>query len=400
MLYRKVSITMTKECLYGLIEQQKEYLFEMSDQIHDNPEYDGKEYKAATLLEEYLEKNGFVVESGLGEWPTAFRAVYCQGEGGIRIGLLCEYDALKGIGHGCGHHMQGPCICSVAVALKKASLNKPFTLVVYGTPAEETRGAKINLLEDGYFRDIDVALMMHGGTDTYVDERSMAMSYYCVNFYGISSHASRSPEQGRSALDALLLAFNGVEYLREHVQDDVRMHYTISELPGAANVVPAHAFGEFSLRSYSRKELDDVCVRFEKIIQGAALMADVTYDMKKVKAIDSKIPCYKLNEIIIDNAIACNAPGISHARNNMGSTDFGNVASHLPSSCIYVKFVPSGTPDHSQAFVDAGKSKDGHDAILYGAKILVGTCWDLIFNFDIKKELWEDFEKAKCEGMY
>ncbi len=390
---------MTKEYLYELIEQQKECLFEMADQIHDNPEYDGKEHKAATLLKNYLAKNGFVVEFGLGEWPTAFRAVYRQGEGGIRIGLLCEYDALKRIGHGCGHHMQGPCICSVAVALKKANLNESFTLIVYGTPAEETRGAKINLLEHGYFRDIDVALMMHGGTDTYVDERSMAMSYYCVNFYGISSHASRTPEQGRSALDALLLAFNGVEYLREHVQDDVRMHYTISELPGAANVVPAHAFGEFSLRSYSRKVLDDVCIRFEKIIQGAAMMADVTYDIKKVKALDSKIPCNKLNKIIIDNAIACNAPGISHARNNTGSTDFGNVASRLPSSCIYVKFVPSSTPDHSQAFVDAGKSKEGHNAILYGAKILVGTCWNLISNFDIKKELWEDFEKAKCEGM-
>lgn len=288
--------------------------------------------------------------------------------------------------------MQGPCICSVAVALKKANLNNPFKLVVYGTPAEETRGAKIDLLEEGYFRDIDVALMMHGGTDTYVDEKSMAMPYYCVNFHGKSSHASRSPEQGRSALDALLLAFNGVEYLREHVQDDVRMHYTISELLGAANVVPVNAFGEFCLRSYSRKVLDDVCVRFEKIIQGVALMADVTYDIKKVKAIDCKISCSKLNEIIMDNAIACNAPGISSARNNTGSTDFGNIASRLPSSCIYVKCVPSGTPEHSQAFVDAGKSKDGHDAILYGAKILAGTCWDLI---DSKKEIWEDFEKAK-----
>ena len=137
-----------KEKLYLLILDQSQRLLDMADHIFDKPEYDGEEYFAAGLLEDYLEENGFQVERGLTGWPTAFRAVWKQGEGGPRIGLLCEYDALRQLGHGCGHHMQGPCICGTAVALKNAGFDSPFELVVYGTPAEETRGAKITMWEN------------------------------------------------------------------------------------------------------------------------------------------------------------------------------------------------------------------------------------------------------------
>ena len=155
-----------KDKLKQLILDQSERLLTMADSIFYRPEYDGEEVFASGLLEDYLEENGFQVERGLGSWPTAFRAVWKHGQGGPRIGLLCEYDALRQLGHGCGHHMQGPCICGTAVALKNAGIEEPFELVVYGTPAEETRGSKITLWEDGFFRDIDVALMMHGGPDT------------------------------------------------------------------------------------------------------------------------------------------------------------------------------------------------------------------------------------------
>lgn len=372
-----------KEKLYQLVLDQSEQLFSMSDRIFDNPEYDGEEFFASGLLEDYLEDNGFQVERGLTDWPTAFRATWKNGEGGPRIGLLCEYDALRKLGHGCGHQMQGPCICGTAVALKNAGFDRPFELVVYGTPAEETRGAKITLWESGYFRDIDVALMMHGGPDTCVDEKSLALSNYTVTF------------QGRSALDALLLTFNAIEFLREHVRDDTRMHYTINESPGPANVVPARAVGSFSLRSYSREVLNDVCHRFENIIQGAALMTGVEYFISKDKDIDNKVPCFALNDVIMDNAAACGAPGIAPPRKKTGSTDFGNVTNHMPGCCIRVKFVPAGTSSHSQAYVDAGKSPQAHDAVLTGAKVLAGTACDLICTEGLMEKLWEDFEKAK-----
>ena len=384
-----------KENLYQLIEEQREKLWAMADQIHDDPEYDGEEYHAAALLEDYLEQNGFSVERGLGQWPTAFRATWSQGEGGPRIGLLCEYDALRGLGHGCGHHMQGPCICGTAVALKNAGFTQPFSLVVYGTPAEETRSAKVTMWEDGCFRDIDVALMMHGGPDTCVDEKSLALTNYVVEFKGQGAHAALAPEKGRSALDALLLAFQGVEFLREHVREDTRMHYTITESPGPTNVVPARAVGEFSLRSYSREVLDGVCRRFEQIIQGAALMADVDYEITREKSLDNKVPCLALNDIIMDNARACGAPGIAPPRKKTGSTDFGNVTNHMPGCCIRVQFVPTGTSSHTQTFVDAGKTQVAHDAILYGAKTLAGTACDLICKPELVQTLWADFEQAK-----
>lgn len=384
-----------KENLYQLIEEQREKLWAMADQIHDDPEYDGEEYHAAALLEDYLEQNGFAVERGLGQWPTAFRATWSQGEGGPRIGLLCEYDALRGLGHGCGHHMQGPCICGTAVALKNAGFTQPFSLVVYGTPAEETRSAKVTMWEAGCFRDIDVALMMHGGPDTCVDEKSMALTNYIVEFKGQGAHAALAPEKGRSALDALLLAFQGVEFLREHVREDTRMHYTITESPGPTNVVPARAVGEFSLRSYSREVLNGVCRRFEQIIQGAALMADVDYEITREKSLDNKVPCLALNDIIMDNAQACGAPSIAPPRKKTGSTDFGNVTNHMPGCCIRVQFVPTGTSSHTQTFVDAGKTQAAHDAILYGAKTLAGTACDLICKPELVQTLWADFEQAK-----
>lgn len=384
-----------KERLYDLIDAQRERLFDIADYIHDHPEYDGEEVEASALLEDYLEEHGFAVERGLKGWPTAFRAVYSQGEGGPRIGLLCEYDALRGLGHGCGHHLQGPCICAAAVALKKAGFAQPFSVVVYGTPAEETRSAKVSMWEDGCFRDIDVALMMHGGPDTCVDEKSLALSNFLVTFRGVGAHAALAPEKGRSALDALLLAFNGIEFLREHVREDTRMHYTIKESPGPTNVVPARAIGEFSLRSYSRDVLNDVCTRFKKIIEGAAMMADVDFEIVQEKSLDNKVPCYALNDVLMDNARACGAPGLGPVRKKTGSTDFGNVTNHMPGCCIRVKFVPAGTSSHSQAFVDAGKTQEGHDAILYGAKTLAGTACDILSDPALLRKMWADFEEAR-----
>lgn len=384
-----------KEKLYGLVEAQADRLLSMADQIFDNPEYDGEEFFASGLLEDYLEENGFAVERGLKDWPTAFRATWKQGEGGPRIGLLCEYDALRNLGHGCGHHMQGPCICGTAVALKNAGIDKPFELVVYGTPAEESLSAKVTMWENGCFRDIDVALMMHGGPDTCVDEKSLALSNYTITFHGKGAHAALAPDQGRSALDALLLCFNGVEFLREHVREDTRMHYTIAEYPGPCNVVPSKAVANISLRSYSREVLKDVCRRFEQIVQGAALMADVTCEIQREKNLDNKVPCYSLNEVIMKNAEACGAPGIGPVRKKTGSTDFGNVTNHMPGSCIRVQFVPTGTSSHSQAFVDAGKTEAGHNALLYGAKILSTTALDLIETDGLMDKLWADFEEAK-----
>ena len=388
-----------KDALFQNIDEKRETLTGMADYIFDHPEYDGKEYEAAKLLTDYLKENGFTVEMGVGGYETAFRAVYenkgdaADGTYMPSIGILCEYDALIGLGHGCGHHMQGPACLGAAVAIKETCTSLPYRLVVYGTPAEETKGAKCTMIKNGCFHDIDVAFMMHGSPTTTVDVKSMAMSSFVVTFHGKKSHAALKPEDGRSALDGLLMAFNGIEFLREHVPEDTRMHYTILQSPGPANVVPDTAAGKFMLRSYSRKSLDAVVERFKEIIQGAALIAGVTYDMKEGDRLTNKIPVLSLNRLIMENAELVHAPRISPPREKTGSSDFSNVMYQLPGSCIRVAMVPKGTSSHSLEFLNAGKGEEAHEAVLIAAKVLSGTACDLTENPVLLEEIQAEFRE-------
>lgn len=384
-----------KESVFQAVECQREVLTAMADSIFDDPELGFQEFHAQKKLTDYLRGCGFAVEMGTGGVETAFRAEFQNGEGGPRIGLLCEYDALEGIGHACGHHMQGPAIIGAAKALKDCAGNQPFSVVVYGTPAEETAHGKLRMLENGCFQDIDVALMMHGSPTTTVDVKSMAMSSFTVTFHGKKAHAALKPEDGRSALDALLVAFQGIEFLREHVPEDTKMHYTITQSPGPANVVPDTAVGKFSLRSYSRQKLDGVVERFKKIIEGAALIADVTYDIEEGDRLANKIPVLHLNELLMENAKLVNAPRISPPREKTGSSDFSNVMYQLPGSCIRVAMVPVGTSSHSQAFLEAGKGTEAHEAIIIAAKVLAGTAVDLITGPAKLAEIQREFSSNR-----
>lgn len=378
--------------MFTLIDSMKHELWDMGDDIFDHPEVALKEYHASEILENWLEEHGFKVERGLGSMDTAFRAIYEQGEGGPSIGLLCEYDALPGMGHACGHHLQGPSIIAAANAVIQAEIKSPFKLIVYGTPAEEHMAGKVKMLDEGCFRDIDVALMMHGSPTTTCDIKSMANYHVEVTFRGISAHAAINPDKGRSALDGLILAFQGVEFLREHVKEEVRMHYTVqSSCDIPANVVSSKAVGSFILRSYNMMTLDSVFERFQKVIQGAALMTETTAEIKVINRMASKIPALKLNEEIIRCAYEVGAPRISPPRERTGSTDFANVMELIPGSCIRVMFVPEKAAAHSQEYLDNGKSESGHTSIIYGAKILAAVCYDLITVPGLLKEVQEDY---------
>ena len=370
-------------------------LSEMADRIFDHPEIGNEEHYASELLTDFLKEHGFQVEKGIAGMQTAFRAVWECGNGGPSIGLLCEYDALEKIGHACGHHAQGPCILGTAVALKEILHDIAFKIVVYGTPAEETAAGKITMLEYGCFQDIDVAFMMHLAPDTCVDVKSMAMDCFDVTYYGKASQAAIYPESGRSALDALLLSFNAIEFLREHIPTDVRMHYTVTDAGGPANVVPARAVGSYIMRSYDGNHLSQVVQRFQNIVRGAALMTDTTVDVRHTSHMESKIPVIALNDLLMEKAKLIDAPSIAPPREKTGSTDFANVINRVPGSCIRVHFVPHGTSPHSQEFLDAGKSQAAHDAISIGANILSLASIDLITNPALMNQVKEEF-KANC----
>lgn len=386
---------MLKEVMFRDIDGIRNEMTAMADDIFDHPEIGLEEFHAQKVLTDWLEKEDFAVERGVAGVETAFKAVYRHGEGGPNIGLLCEYDALPGIGHACGHHMQGPSILAAAKAMKDAEIRKPYTITVYGTPAEESVSGKIRMIQNGCtFEELDVALMMHGGPATQVDVKSLANSKYKVIFHGVSAHAAIKPEKGRSALDALILAFQGIEFLREHVNSDVKIHYTVVNCGGTpANVVPAYAEASVYVRSYNRAYLDTVCRRFEKVLKGAAMMTETEVEIIEEKKVDNKIPVLTLNDLVMKQAEEIHAPQIAPAREKTGSTDFGNVMRRVPGTCARIAFVAPGAAAHSQEYIEAGKTEAAHDAVIYGAKILAGTALELIEDPELLKQAKEEFRK-------
>ena len=378
------------------IEELAPTYYEISDFICDHPELGYQEFQSSAALEDQLEKAGFAVERGIAEIPTAFKAVYEHGSGGPSFGLLVEYDALEGLGHACGHHMQGPSLLLCADAFKQVMQDDPYKLVVYGTPAEETSPAKLYMWERGCFRDIDIALMVHASYETACDLNSLAKVTIKVTFHGKNAHAAMFPEIGRSAFDALLLTFQGVEFLREHVTEDVRMHYTCLDAGGQENVVPSHAVGSFTLRSrYSLKNLNAIKERFFDIVKGAALMSGVTYEIEEGETWPNKIPAVELNKIILRNAEEIGCPDMAPPRERPGSTDFSAVMYHIPGCNLRIKYVDKPVKSHTPAFAAAGKTDMAHRSILLCSQAIAGTCYDILRDPSLMTKIKEDYAKTR-----
>lgn len=392
-----------KKLLGEVIEMHRAELCKMADLIYDFAEKSAEEYKSMELLTDYLQNEGFTVERGIA-LDTAFRATWDNCRAAVDdeekntapvLGILVEYDALEDIGHACGHHMQGPAGIGAAIAIKEVMKDYPFKLVIYGTPAEETLGGKIVMLDAGYMKELDLALMSHGSPNTSVDEKCMALENFVVTFHGVKSHAAISPDEGRSALDAALLSFHAIEMLREHVKDDTRMHYTIRNAGGPPNVVPDLTVAEYTLRSYSTSYLNTVVERFYNILKGAALMTDTTYDIQRDLPFKSKIVCHSVNDLLMKNAAYEKAPSIAAPRKKTGSTDFGNVLYEIPGSCIRIAFTKPDAQPHSQEYLEAGKTDKAHDAICYSAKIMADTFCDVITTPGLLTQIKEEFYAAK-----
>jgi amidohydrolase len=389
-----------KDELIRVINGLNADLITMSDFIFDHPEVGFQEVEASRLLSTYLQGRGFELETSYGGLATAFRAIYRSGVGGPHIGLLCEYDAIVNLGHACAHHLQGPSVIGAALAIKEVVGNAPYVLEVIGTPAEESaEGGKIIMLRNGAFKDLDICLMMHGGDSTQTDIRSLALSELHVSFKGVASHSAIAPDKGRSALDAMMLAFNGLAFLRGHVRDDTRIHGVIDGGGQAVNVVPEHSEARIEVRSYDQTYLDQLIGRVMRIFEGAALMTDTTFEVKKNINTHNKIPVYSLNSLLMGNAELAGAQLIMPPRERTGSTDFASVMYHIPGACIRVPFVDKGTPSHSKIYMDQGKTERAHAALLTGAHILAMTALDVIENKTELEKIQTEFrlEKAKLQ---
>lgn len=388
-----------KQQIKEAVEKSKTDLLSLSDFIYRHPETGFEEVQAVGALTDYLAKQGFSVETGYGSLPTAFRAVWQNGQGGPCIGLLCEYDALPGLGHACAHHLQGPSMIGAALAIKTLVKDVAYTLAIIGTPGEEcSNGGKNIMLENGAFQELDVALMMHGSDTTTTDIKSMAASQFLVTYKGKSAHAAIAPEQGRSPLEAVMLAFNGLAFLRGHVKDDVRIHGIVVDGGQAVNVIPDTASAKIEVRSYERSCLDQVIERIGRILDGAALMTDTSYTLEKIAAFHNKIPVLSLNELLMKNAIATEAKRIAPPREKTGSTDFASVMHFIPGSCIRVCFIGQGIAAHSREWLEQGLSGEAHEALLTAAQIVAMTVWDLICKPECLAEIKNEFQAAKNQA--
>jgi aminobenzoyl-glutamate utilization protein B len=279
------------------LDKNQSQFIEMSDQIWLSPELAFKEFKASRLQADYMENKGFSVTWNIGGLNTAFVAEW--GKGKPILGFIGEYDALPGLsqknqptkeafedgepGHGCGHNLLGTGAVASAVAVQKwlKSNNKSGTIRYYGCPAEEEGGGKVFMARDGAFNDLDVALNFHPDKINMPTKgEAVGVNAIYFRFFGRAAHAGSAPHKGRSALDAVELMNIGVNYLREHVQDDVRMHYIITEGGKAPNIVPEEAEVYYFIRAAKPDYLTEVVERVHKVAEGAAQMTETTFETR------------------------------------------------------------------------------------------------------------------------
>ena len=265
------------------LDDHQEELVNTADYIFHHPELAYQETLSSKCLADYLESQGFKITWKTAGIDTSFTAVW--GSGKPLLGFLAEYDALAGVGHACGHNLLGTAVAAAACALKAdmEATGAAGTIRIYGCPAEEIMSGKIVMNDQGVFDDLDVAITWHPFDRNRVsNDIWQAQDIKNYTFHGVSAHASRSPESGRSALDAAELMNIGVNYLREHVTDDVRMHYAYMDNGIPANVVPDFAKTNYFIRSTKRSRTEDASKRVDACAKGAAMMTGTTVDIELV----------------------------------------------------------------------------------------------------------------------
>ena len=389
------------------IDDAREELVRIALDLHAHPELNYQEHYAAKLLSDTLERQGFVVERGVGGVETAFRATLEGGAGkGPTVALLAEYDALPDIGHGCGHNLIAMTAVGAGLGVQAVRKTIPGRLVVIGTPAEEGGGGKIRLLKAGVFNDVDVALQSHPGSNRTAiplevpleESWRLAMVGYRYGFHGKAAHAATMPQEGVNALNAVIHLFTGIDALRQHLLDDVRIHGVITDGGKAPNVVPDFAAANFMLRSRDHKYLrNEVVPKVQQIAEGAAKMTGASLKIEPFYPFYENVrPNNSLAELALINArtvgLEVDDKGLS-VRRNAASTDSGNVSQLLP--FFNLSFAVSKTPvaGHSKALAEAARSEFALGMALDVAKALALTTCDLLGDGELVVAARREFDE-------
>lgn len=368
-----------KNRVVELSQVEKQDLVELSKYIYDNPELGNEEFKSSKAVADYLSKNGFQIEMPLCNIDTAFLATFDSGKEGPTIAYLCEYDALPGIGHGCGHNMIATMSAGAGVVISKMINELGGKVLVFGTPAEETNGAKVPLTEAGYFDNVDAVMMVHPSNVTRESGTSLAIVPIEFKYTGQTAHAAACPEKGINALNAVISLFNGIDALRQHVTDDVRMHGVITNGGEAANVVPGEAVTRWYFRASTKEILEPVLEKVRNIARGAALITggtlemdqyELAYDDLKTNANLSELFNANLRDLGITDMIPAGGPG--------GSVDIGNISNVTATIHPYIGIAEEDVISHTIEMACATQTEYGNDRMMVAIQALAMTGIDVL----------------------
>jgi len=379
------------------LERERDALLELSHRIHANPEIRFEEVQASRWLADALEERGFHLERGVGGLPTAFRARLEGRPGGPTVALLCEYDALPGLGHACGHNVIATMGAGAAFALAPLMPNLPGTLLVIGTPAEEGGGGKIALLEAGVFDGVDAALMLHPAHLNQAGMATLANVKHEVVFTGTPAHAALAPHLGRNALDAVRLVFAGIDAMRQQVRDDVRLHAIITDGGAAANIIPERASLTCVARAADARHLHEELVpRLQGVFQGAALMTGTVVDVQPAAYAYSEILRNRPLEAAFERQAERRGRPITpfEPGGPAGSTDMGNVSQVVPGLHGLLAIDDTALP-HTAAFAVAARSERGDATVLDGASVLASVAAELLSDAGFMTEVHDAFAQER-----
>lgn len=389
--------------IYTLICEKKELWQDISSSIWANPELGYHEHFACKKQLESLSLLGFSSPvNPYCDLDTAYRAEFENGTNGPVFGICAEYDALPGLGHGCGHNL----ICTAAIAafyvLRQIMQEKNIAgkVVLLGTPAEESYGGKVKMLAKNCLEGIDAVIMVHPSARCIQDAGSTAICRYDVSFHGKAAHAAASPELGLNALDAVMLLFSAVNAFRQQMPDCCRIHGIVTDGGNAPNIIPEKASCRFFLRSLDQKWMEILDKRFHDMVQGAALMSGTKMEMTPFNIpYKNRIPNKVFNESFFEYASLLDMNPQRPTGPGKGSSDFGDFSHERPALHGYFAATTAPAAGHSQEMLEASNTPFALDQALRSAAIMAQIVIRFMTDESYRKMVQKDFEETtgkKC----
>lgn len=384
------------EKAHRYLAQKKSEMTAFSDYLAAHPELSEKEYESSRMMAEKLSAAGFSVEYPYLGLPTAFKAVKRSPDGVEKkpvVAIMAEYDALPGIGHGCGHNLHGTMALFAGLAVGEAIGDISGEIRVIGTPAEETDGAKVQMADAGVFDDVDLAFMFHSyAGESFADYRALGIDGLEFSFTGQTSHSAASPWKGRSAQNGMILFMEALNMLRLHMHDYCRMHAIIKEVRGAVNIIPDLAVCQVETRAPDKAMLAGLTEAVINCATGCAAATNTAVSWKKfMRSFDAMLPNLAAERLAEETMAEY---GVLCTKNHLptGSTDVGNVSYRCPAIQPELAIASEKMDLHTREFASATTSEEGHSALAEGAAIMTDIALKVLTERERREDILREFK--------